>query len=356
MSDLEILTQTAIRSFRKCPRYFNIYYEQLFRSLTVSDPLAFGTIWHEIREEWWKSGETETLDAVIHYQKPDQERNRLERAIQKFAAIKEGMSTRDDGAEVDEFVMSKLLVMLRGYHERWNSYVNSLEVLGVEVPYEIPLINPRTNKKSLTFMIQGKLDAVVREEGRLWVVEEKTAAEQLKIDSPYWKRLEVDPQCSLYYHAVERMFGEKPAGIMYFVNVKPQQKPLKATPDENRKYTKGTAKEPPRLHATQRDCDETPGEYAVRVAEVVSENPERFYQMVRVARLEQDIRESQIDVWDTAKAIREAKSSGIWLRNPDACVHPFGSSCSFLPVCTHRASLDDNMLYRKAVAQHEELV
>lgn len=361
MSDeKQVLTQTAIRSFRKCPRFFEQYYEKLMRPTTVSDPLAFGTIWHELREVWWKAGEVNVAasqgmpEITIHFQKSE-ERDRIVPALNKFAQIRESLSTRDDGAEVDEFTLNKLLVMLRGYHERWNEYVNSLDVLGVEVPYEIPLVNPRTGKKSLTFIIQGKLDAVVREDGRLWVVEEKTAGEMLTPESPYWRRLEVDPQCSLYYDAVERTYGEKPAGIMYFVNVKPQQKPLKATPIENRKYTKATAKEPSRLHANQRGEDETPSEYAVRLAKVVSESPERFYQMVRVARLESDIRESQIDVWDTAKAIREAKASGLWLRNPDACIHPFGSTCAFLPVCTHRASLDDVMLYRKAAAQHEEL-
>lgn len=325
---LKVITQSAFRSFRKCPRYYEQYYVQLYRPVVVADPLQFGTVWHDIREIWWNKRGDERLSA----------------ALQRLAEVRDHPDN-----ELDEFVLSKLLVMLRGYHERWFGYVESLDILGVEQQFEIPLVNPRSERESRTYKIQGKLDAVVRENGQLWVVEEKTAADDLKPESPYWKRLEVDPQSSLYYYAVKQMFGEQPAGVLYFVNVKPQYRPLKKT--ENIKMKKDGSGP----YAGQRLADETATEYAVRMAGFVSENPEKYFQMVRVPRLERDIKESQIDVWDTAQAIRKAELSGTWLRNPDACIHPFGSCCSFLPVCTHRASLDDQSMYRKAETSHEEL-
>lgn len=300
----------------------------MYRPTQISDPLAFGTVWHDIREIWWNHKGEE----------------RLNQAVQRLGTIH-----NSDENELDEFVLSKLIVMLRGYHERWCGFVDSLVTLGVETQFEIHLSNPQTGRDSRTYKVQGKLDGLVREEGKLWVVEEKTAAEVLQPDSPYWRRLEVDPQSSMYYDAVRKMYNEEPAGIMYFVNIKPQQRQLKKTSNIKMK------KDGSGPYAGQRLEDETASEYAVRVAESVSKNPEKYYQMVRVARLERDIRESQIDVWDTAQAIRKAEMSGVWLRNPDACIHPFGSACSFLPVCTHRASLEDTSMYRKANAEHEEL-
>lgn len=328
---LKILTQSAVRCFRKCPRLYEQQYVQLYRPVQVAEPLQYGDFWHTIREAWWAASSGQ---------------DRLDAAVSKLAQLRQS-----EDVELDEFLLSKLIVMLRGYHERWCQYIDGVEILGVELPFEIPLTNPRSARESKTYKIQGKIDAVIREpsDGRIWVVEEKTAAEALVPESAYWRRLEIDPQNSMYYDAVKQIFKEEPAGIKYFVNVKTQKRPLKKS--ENIKMKKDGSGP----YANQRLEDETAGEYAIRMASAVADEPEKFYQMVSVARLERDIRESQIDVWDTAQAIRQAELSGTWLRNPDSCIHPFGSSCSFLPVCTHRASLDDIMLYRKANTAHEEL-
>jgi len=327
---MSILTQTAIRTFRKCPRLYNYNYIQLYKPQIVTGPLQFGTVWHQIREVWWKAPS----------------KMRMSLALTELSNI-----SKDPDLELDEFILAKLMVMLRGYHERWADYIDSLMIVGVEVQFEIPLINPRTIRGSRIYTIQGKLDAVIREKDRLWMVEEKTAGEDLKPESPYWRRLEIDPQCSIYFDAIKQIYSEEPAGIMYFVNVKPQHKPLRETPDIIKKYKKGTNI----LYAGQRAEAETAPEYAMRLSEAVAEDPERYYQMMHVSRLPQDIYESQIDVWDTAKAIREAEKSGVWLRNPDSCIHAFGSTCSFLPVCANRASISDTSLYRKSTEAHEEL-
>ena len=324
---LKILTQTATRTFRKCQRLYYYLYIRLNKPTQVSDPLTFGTVWHDIRESWWKA-------------QPD---IRLEVATNKLIEI-----TSNPESELDEFVIAKLSVMLRGYHMRWIDFVNSLVIIGVEQSFDLPIVNPRSGKVSRLYRIQGKIDSIIEFENRLWVVEEKTAAEDLKPESPYWRKLEIDPQCSVYYHAVQALYKNDLAGIMYFVNIKPPYRPLKKT--ENPKYTQTGL-----LYKGQREEDENAIEYTIRLATKVSENPERFYQMVRVARLERDIRESQIDIWDTAKAIREAELHDVWLRNPDACIHPFGSVCAFMPVCTNRANIEDTSMYRTADTAHEEL-
>lgn len=336
--DKQILTQTAIRTFRKCGRLYHTAYEQMYKSVKVAEPLAFGSAWHKIREVWWSPG----LSGA----------QRLDAAFDVFRQITQPETIDPDVEEIDPFVAAKLMAMLMGYHVRWCSYVDSMQVLGSEVTFEIPLVNPDTGRRSLLFLVSGQLDAVVRDDkGRLWVVEEKTAGGDLTPESPYWRRLEVDPQCSMYYDAVTRVYGEEPAGVKYFVNVKPALRPLLATPMESRKYKKGTNE----LYANQREHDETVAEYTNRLSEAVGADPERYYQMVEVARLERDIVESRRDVWYTAQAIRQSQKSGVWLRNPDSCIHPFGSACNFLPVCTNRASLEDPSLYRKSDVAHEEL-
>ncbi len=326
--DHQIVTQTSLRVFRKCPRLYETEYVKLIRPVEVADALEFGDVWHKVRESWWGANKGNP------------------RIIAAVCKLDELRSSPD--FNLDEFALAKLIVMLRGYHARWCEYVDSIDIVGNELEFTIPISNPRTDRESRLYKISGKLDAVIRENGKLWVVEEKTASGDLTPESPYWRRLEIDPQCSIYYYAVTHLFAEVPAGVKYFVNVKSQKRPLKKT--ANPKY-KTTGE----LYANQRAQDESAEEYAVRMAQGIKTDPEKYYQMVEVARLEKSIEESQIDVWDTVQAIRQAEKSGVFLRNPDACIHPFGSTCPFLPVCANRASLDDPQLYRKAEVAHEEL-
>lgn len=338
---LKVLTQSSLRAFRKCPRLYMHTYVNLYRSATSSEGMSFGTIWHNVREIYWNA---------IRSQPREVGDSCPAEAMAYIANL--------DDEVADAFDKAKFWTMLGGYHQRWHELLLTFDIIGVEQGFQLDLINPATKRLSRTFSLEGKLDGVVRERdtGLLWVVEEKTAKGDLQPDSQYWRRLEVDPQCSTYYAAAERVYKEKPAGIMYFVNVKPQLRPLKATPIESRKYTKETAKEPSRLYADQRDEDESPEGYLMRLAEAVAKQPERYYQMVKVNRLERDIVESETDIWDTAQSIQKANNTNVWLRNPDSCISIIGQTCPFLPVCTHRADINDAGLYRKALVPHEELI
>ena len=334
---LKVLTQSSLRAYRKCPRLYLHTYVNLYRSATSTEAMSFGTIWHNVRELYW--------NAMRAPMRQPEDPNCPAKAMAYIANLEDEVA--------DDFDKAKFWTMLGGYHQRWSQLIGSFDILGVEQGFKLDLINPATKRLSRTFSLEGKLDGVVRERdtGKLWVVEEKTAKGDLQPDSPYWRRLEVDPQCSTYYAAVQRIYNEVPAGIMYFVNVKPQIRPLKATPIENRKFTaKGF------LHATQREEDETPEGFLMRLAEKIAEQPERYYQMVRVNRLKRDIYESETDIWDTAQNIQKAHNTNIWLRNPDSCISIIGQTCPFLPVCTHRADIDDTGLYRKSLVPHEELV
>jgi hypothetical protein len=163
----------------------------------------------------------------------------------------------------------------------------------------------------------------------------------------------MDPQVSIYFGGV-RALGHEPAGCIYDVIVRPDQRPLKATPVELRKYTKATAKEPSRLYANQREVDETIPEFRARLAAAVTATPELYFARAEVVRLETEIEESQRDVEETAIQIRSGSHTGHTARNPDACFL-YNRPCPFLGACDGTASLDDETKFRKADRQHEEL-
>lgn len=321
-----LLTNSLLTAYRTCQRLYYYSYDQLYRPAIEAEPLHTGTLGHLGLEAWWLSAQ--------RGEAPD------ERLTHALAAIAHE-------AERDPFEHARMAVLLTGYSERWGG--ENLEVVAVEVHFVAPIINPETGAASRTWELGGKIDAVVRRDGRLWIVEHKFSGEDTSPGSTYWQRLKVDAQVSTYHSGALALYGDL-YGCIYDVIAKPTSRPLKATPAEARKYKKDGS-----LYATQREFDETPDQYAVRITELIIENPGKYYVRGEVVRFDEEIIDAQFDVWQTAKALRESELAQRWPRNPSACAR-YGRSCEFLPVCCREASLDDPQRYRRASATHEELV
>jgi hypothetical protein len=188
----------------------------------------------------------------------------------------------------------------------------------------------------------------------LYLVEHKTAGEDITPGSPYWKRLTLDPQISLYLEAAETL-GYPVAGVIYDVLGKPKLKPYQATPVDKRQYTQPTKKEPvPRLYANQRDRDETAEEFGDRVLQAIMEKPDAYYQRQKIVRLQSERFESAMDTWHTASAIRESRRLKVFPRNPDSCFQYF-RECDFYPICSGLTTADDPLMYKREERAHEEL-
>jgi hypothetical protein len=287
-----MISQSGLRTYRKCARRFEFSHVRRMRPVSKPEFFAFGTAWHTVREAYWLKGFDAAVDSIA-----------------------------DTG--VDEWAQVRLAVMLRGYHAATSAWLSGVEVVGVEVPF-------------VHGELHGVIDAVIRVDGRLWVVEEKTSSSAP--GASYLARLEIDPQISIYHDAVTAKYGEAPAGVWYFVVVKPSHEPKKATPVEERKYTKAGA-----LYANQRAEDETLAEYMARLTEVMTED--RFHRF-QVSRLEASLEDAREDTAQTMAAVEVSKKLQLWPRNPDAC-EDRGHMCPYFAVCTRRASLDDATLYRK---------
>lgn len=309
---LRVLTNSEMSTRRRCPREHHIAYELGYRPREDADALRFGTAVHKGLEAWWLGL---GLDAAI------------------AAAIE---------ASVDPYEAAKLRVLLRGYDARWSGECHA--VAGVEVEFRAPFINPETGAASRTFLLGGKID-VLLERG---FVEHKTTSEEIGLGSTYWRRLLLDPQVSTYY-AGAKALGREVDHCLYDVIRKPSLKPLRATPEESRKYTKDG-----RLYANQRAEDETPEEYEARLTEEVAADPDRYYQRGQVVRLESEEHEARLDAWQLARAIRESELQGAHPRNPDACMR-YGRVCPYFDVCSGTASLDDEARFVRVDNVHQEL-
>lgn len=125
---LPLVTTSSMKTFRSCPRKYYYRYELGYRPLAVTDALRFGTLFHKGLEVWWQTVDLE----------------------QAFAAM---------AGEADAFERIKAEELLRGYHVRWAN--EPLTVRAVEAEFVAPLVNPKTGAASQTWMLGGKIDAIV---------------------------------------------------------------------------------------------------------------------------------------------------------------------------------------------------
>jgi hypothetical protein len=329
---LPLLTNSRLRAFRACPRKHMLAYTQGYRLVHEPDALVFGTAIHHALEDYWQGRRAG--------HSPDA----------RLATVLECAERH----VVDPFTRAKARAMLIGYVAAWDAI--ECEVLGVELQFTMPLLNPETGARSRTWQLAGKLDVLVRlADGRVAVIEHKTTREEIEGGSNYRQALTLDGQVSQYFDGADSLAASHGFShadvVIYDILAKPKLSPLTATPIESRKYTKAGA-----LYANQRENDETVEEYEARVSAAIAENPAAYYQRAEVVRLESERDEYAFDVWQLGESIRHSERTGKAPRNPDAC-HRYGRPCEFWGVCTGQQSLDDTTRFRRIDPEHphEEL-
>jgi hypothetical protein len=412
---VEIVTNSRAKAWRRCARLHFFLFVLGVRAIEDVVVLRFGALIHLGLEAWWQARLPEAVRVQLvdaaHAAAGEGPEHYTDRELFILDGDSIGAALAAvAGDAADPFEQARVEEMLRGYHFRWQA--EDLEPIAVEVEFRAPLVNPETGALSRTYELGGKLDVLARKRssGAIVIVEHKTTSENIETDSPYWARLRIDSQVSQYF-AGARALGNAAASCVYDVLAKPAQRPSKATPVEERKYTlpkykacpackrKGAPPAPHdvvlgedangprvtcepdpedatkrrvctdpggRLYANLRAEDETPDEYRARLVDALAEAPERYFARGDVVRLERDEHEHASDVWRSARNIRDAQLAGERLvqigrdaksahpRNPDACF-TYGRPCAFFAVCTGAASIDDPARFERVDNVHQEL-
>jgi len=256
--------------------------------------------------------------------------------------------------------------LMAGYHRRWadQSYVT----IDTEQQFELPIVNPSTGKSSRTFVQAGKFDGVIKMGQRHFLLEHKTTSDQIeKPDSPYFKRLEIDSQVSMYVLA-HWQSGIKLDGTVYDVIKKPGIRACNVPKGTANKIV-GTCRELnesgsyygwkinsedlSRFADDKGDHKESPIMYANRLASDCHDRPNWYFQRRMIPRLDNELLEWAQELWDTAQAMRDSNNSGRHFRNSGACMQ-FNTPCRFLGVCSGHDSVGSDK-WIKAPAVHDEL-
>jgi hypothetical protein len=299
-------TNSEMSTVKRCERLHFYRYGLLRGSLSAkSHHLTDGNDVHEWLEDWW-----------------------LQRAHHRTP------------------VKPALRAMCHGYDCRYSDQCDQYEVLGVE--------------KELSFSVSDgvrvalKLDGLIRRrsDSTIWVLEHKTSGVDTSPGSDYWTALRLDSQISTYVLAC-KVNGIDVEGVLYDVLNKPAIKPLLATPEDQRKYTKPTKKDPvSRLYANQRDADETDEEFFVRCLEAIAEDPERYYKREWIRRTDADLKEAANEVmtWSSRVQVNLSRTY-LPVRNSTGCQR-YGRICDYFGACSGAQQIES---YPKLEKRHSEL-
>lgn len=344
---LPTLTNSSITAFRRCPREYFFSYMLLRKSRRVAFALIFGRMWHAGLEAWWvqECGALAFEAAIAE--------------MRSFAAAN----------EVDAFDLVKAECLMAGYTARWGD--EPYETIAVEKRFAVPVVtshvapsfdrvsDPNDDRVGHDYDLCGSIDALVRKRDGIYSslhnVESKTTSADISAGSDYWRqRIALDSQVSTYNAAAKAM-GYDVQDTIYDVTRKPELIPLKATPEESKKYTKPTKAEPiPRLYANQRETDETIEEYRTRLTEDIIARPDWYFARQTIVRLEHDDAEHAKDIVHTAAMIQHAEDHDAWPRSPNACER-FRRLCDFFEVCEGSTTIDDGTRFETKTSKHEEL-
>lgn len=290
---LQKLTHSSMSCFRTCPRKHQLRYGFGLRPDADSLPMRVGSAFATRIEH---AGKGEIIPADV--------------------------SIVDDPYEA-----ALVDAMVEAHLDYWQ--YDPIVQVDSEITFSIPLVNPDTERASTTWTLDGKIDRIVKRGMRVVLMEYKTTTRDFSPGSDYWVQIRMDQQLSVYVIAANAD-GWPIEEILYDVTRRPTLKPLKATPEESRKYTKDGA-----IYKTQRTEDETPEAYGARVRADLDAKKDSSFARIEIARLTDDLDECKREIWQQQKAMRTAQREGYWYRNPSACV-TVSFNCEYLPICQNK--------------------
>jgi len=274
----------------------------------------------------------------------------VERQAEHLDAALVAIEQRQLSGECTELDAAKAAALMTGYSEKWGQV--PLQVLSVDEVFRLPIVNPETGRSSRTYTQGGKFDGTAMLAGRTYLVEHKTCNEEIADPAaPYWRRLAIDSQVSMYALA-NWQDGRKIDGTMYDVIRKPTIRP-KRIPNAEQKILReqgvycGLSVLTEEITRCEAEAwTETPRLYGLRLLAEIRSDTNRYFQRRTVPRLDGEILEFAGEMWDVAQDIRQTQLKDRHYRNSGACMN-FGRPCDFLGICSGYDTPDSDKWTRR---------
>lgn len=358
------LTNSSINTFMECPRKYDLTYRQGLRPEREADYFRIGGAYHLAQEVYAQTGAADKAVLAIYknYENPPEH-------------------VAEDEALLDKwyYEATTCVCLFRGWLW-WYGEGGGFEVIEAEQVFSVAIRSPETGAPTPRFRREGKIDKIVRlPDERVAVLEHKTSSEDITPGSDYWWRLKIDSQPSGYFvaardrritiHTVLYDVSRKPT-------IRPEQVPLrdelgykividadgkrirnmsgKKMDDGQYKWREsGDAEKGFVLQTRKMEL----GEWEAKLMADIHARPEWYYQRGEIVRLDNDLRDYEIDLWNQQKQIAAAEAYGRFYRNTRAC-SGFNRRCPMFDLCTGRAAVGADGVpegFRRATNPHEEL-
>ena len=173
-----------------------------------------------------------------------------------------------------------------------------------EKTFEGPIVNPATGATSRSFILAGKVDGIVRQDGQYFLLEHKTASQ---IDASYLERLWTDFQITLYAWYLEQTLGITVSGIIYNVLVKAKLRQGKGETEAEFEARRAEliAKSKTGKSSAKRKLSEDDETFQQRLQEKYLE-PGMFHREVLYISRDQ-FEELRAELWELSKAMLDAR-------------------------------------------------
>lgn len=200
----ELLTASRMGTLLGCMRKHFWRYELGLQAVTEAHALRFGSAWHAAMEARWQGA---ALDVALAAATSDP----------STASTGSPQAGSGQAVQFEEVDLATLGGLLAGYYARYAS--DPIKSVHPEVEFRTPLAGSRT------FDVAGKIDGLaVMHDGRLALVEHKTAGCDIGPDADYWLRLRGNAQVMQYVLAA-RALGWDVSLVIYDVARKPAIRP-----------------------------------------------------------------------------------------------------------------------------------
>lgn len=167
------ISNSKVKKWRRCPMSWKYRYVDLLVKRKSSLPLTRGSWIHECLESLYKHG-----DWTIGYKKYKQE---VWDKLFEEEKIEFGELDKDIKTIMERYIK---------YYEDWHK---DIEVIGVEVPFQVRVPN-------LPINLTGKIDLIYRDSMGIWALDHKTMktmpSEEFRMN---------DTQLTLYYYILNRL-------------------------------------------------------------------------------------------------------------------------------------------------------
>lgn len=287
----DIWTNSRLKAYQSCPMYEKFRYRDCLAPKGKKDALVFGTAIH-------KGIEMRSIEAALDELKFD-------------------YPGSTDEANAQEIMRGTVKAMLTGYFTHFPPFEEHEPELQFEIGARYPTKSGM--RRSNRIKLCGKIDDLAMIDGKLWVIEYKTAS---KIDKSYFDRLYVDSQITFYMMAAKRI-DLNPVGVLYRVLRKPQIK--------------------------QR-ANETVDAYIERLTADYLARPDFYFFESKQYRTTSDLEKFELDTWHEIKQANQAAKEGHFFRHSHSCSN-YGT-CPYMPLCTGENGAEALYEFREP---HEEL-